>query len=138
MMYRCNNITYRDYDYYGGRGIKVCDRWNSIENFIEDMFPSFQEGLTLDRKNSNGNYEADNCRWETKTVQARNTRVVGKNNTSGFRGVGYYKATKKWKVTITINGKNVHLGYFNNALDGALAYDKYIINNNLEHTKNFS
>ena len=56
MMQRCNNQGIATYKYYGGRGIKVCDRWKDIHNFIEDVYPSFQEGKTLDRIDVNGNY----------------------------------------------------------------------------------
>ena len=51
MVHRCNNIKNVAYKYYGGRGIKVCNRWLDVRNFIEDMYPSYQEGLTLDRIN---------------------------------------------------------------------------------------
>lgn len=71
---RCNNPNNKAYRNYGGRGIKVCDRWlNSFENFLADMGERPQ-GTTLDRINSNGNYEPDNCRWVTRMEQNNNTR----------------------------------------------------------------
>ena len=64
-----------DYHNYGGRGITVCTRWDSWENFLEDMgLPTMNQ--TLDRKDSNGNYEKDNCRWTDITTQGRNRRGV--------------------------------------------------------------
>ena len=71
---RCNNPTDRDYHNYGGRGIKVCERWMKFENFLADMGEP-ESGLTLDRyPDNNGNYEPSNCRWATQEEQKRNTR----------------------------------------------------------------
>jgi len=70
---RCNNPNTSNYDHYGGRGVLVCDRWTNFENFYQDMGPR-PEGTTIDRENSNGNYEPGNCRWATSTEQARNKR----------------------------------------------------------------
>jgi len=61
MIHRCINQKNISYKNYGGRGITVCDRWKNFNNFIEDMFPTFQEGLTLDRKNNDLGYSVDNC-----------------------------------------------------------------------------
>lgn len=138
MIHRCHNPNNPQYKYYGGRGIKVCDRWKDIHNFIEDVYPSFQEGKTLDRIDVNGNYETSNCRWTTMTVQGRNTRILYAHNTSGYRGVSLDKRTKKWRAYVKINGKNIHIGYGSSALECAKLYDQYVINNNLEHTRNFN
>ena len=138
MMRRCHNKNTKTFKNYGGRGIIVCERWHSVENFIDDMFPSFEEGLSLDRIDLNGNYEPDNCRWTTREIQARNTRKIQKNNTSGFRGVSWRKDIDKYRAYITINNKTIHLGYFYSPEQGALVYDTYVRENNLEHTKNFS
>lgn len=138
MIKRCNNIENTNYKSYGARGITVCDRWLDINNFIEDMYPTFEDGLTLDRIDVNGNYEKDNCRWATIVTQNRNTQRINKINTSGYRGVSWHKKNKKWRTQIIVNNKNIHIGCYVNAIDGALAYDQYVIDNNLEHTKNFS
>lgn len=138
MIRRCTYAKDINYNHYGERGIKVCERWLDINNFIEDMYSSFKDGLTLDRINPYGNYELDNCRWANKTVQARNTKKLGKNNTSGFRGVSWNKDKKKWDSRITVNYKNIYVGRFNTAIEAAKAYDNYVIANNLEHTKNFN
>lgn len=135
MINRCYSDKNNTYINYGGRGITVCDRWHNIANFIEDMYPSFKDGLTIDRINVNGNYELDNCRWATITLQSRNKRVIQSNNTSGYRGV--YKVNKKYKTSICVDNIVIRLGYFNTALEAAKARESYIINNNLEHARNF-
>ena len=130
---RCNNIKNPRYRDYGGRGIKVCPRWLDIVNFIEDMMPTYVEGLTLDRININGNYEPSNCRWASATTQQRNTKHLQVNNTSGYRGVVYSKAAKKWSSIIKINYKSIYLGLFDTAVEAAKAYEMYVRLNNLEH-----
>lgn len=75
MMQRCYNENCDKFKFYGGRGITVCDRWRGdegYENFVEDMAPRPDGKHTLDRRNTNGNYEKDNCRWVLRTVQVRN------------------------------------------------------------------
>lgn len=135
MMARCYNKKNNHFEDYGGRGIKVCEKWKDISNFIEDMYPTYKEGLTLDRKNPNGNYEPSNCRWANQTTQNRNTRILQKNNTSGFRGVSYLK-NNKYRAYIVVDYKQIHLGLFNDKIDAAKAYDEYVIKNNLEHQIN--
>lgn len=73
MRARCTNPKKSDYQYYGGRGITVCDRWQSFENFLADMGEK-PPGTSLDRIDNSGNYEPSNCRWATRAEQMRNTR----------------------------------------------------------------
>ncbi|WP_155418730.1 hypothetical protein [Pseudomonas fluorescens] len=73
MRARCENPNDIEYANYGGRGIQVCDRWADFLSFIEDMGDR-PAGMTLDRRDVNGNYEKDNCRWATGSEQCRNKR----------------------------------------------------------------
>ena len=79
MLARCEKPYATGYVNYGARGIKVCAEWHTFENFYNDMYPSYQEGLTLDRIDVNGNYCFANCRWadtETQNYNKTNTAYI--------------------------------------------------------------
>lgn len=78
MISRCTRKTHQSYPYYGGRGISICKKWDSFENFIKDMGKKPTQQHTIDRIDNDKNYTPNNCRWATKKQQAKNKRK--KNN----------------------------------------------------------
>ena len=89
MIQRCTNPKRREYKYYGARGITVCERWRSFENFLADMGER-PEGLTLDRINNDGNYEPGNCRWvDWETQQSNRRRAAYYDRPSRTPGCGH-------------------------------------------------
>lgn len=143
MKARCSYEKDKDFPNYGGRGIKVCDRWiNSFENFIEDMGKKPSKGLTLDRKDTNEGYFKENCRWANTFVQSENKRPRG--GTSKYRGVTKESRRNKWTTKITIplhlrtgKRKTVCVGNFYTELEAAKAYDRKIVELGLPKMTNF-
>lgn len=134
MRRRCNCPKVQSYKHYGGRGIKVCEEWQDDFLVFQKWAISngYQEGLTLDRIDNNGNYEPSNCRWATMKVQANNQRTTLKIEYKGltktlhewadFLGLKpntlYYRIFKlKWSVERAFNEK-VSFDKFNRALKG--------------------
>jgi len=79
MIARCSNKNLKVYKYYGGRGITVCKRWHSYDNFVEDMGLKPLK-LQIDRIDNDGNYEPSNCRWVTARENSLNRRIPQKRS----------------------------------------------------------
>lgn len=100
MRQRCNNPKSPDYPRYGGRGIRVCERWqNDFAAFLADMGER-PDGLTLDRKDVDGDYEPSNCHWATRSRQQRNRTV-----TELLTHDGQTMCLKDWSEKVGISAK---------------------------------
>jgi len=136
MKSRCKGSTPRNKEYYLDRGITVCEEW--LNNFIAfkewALSNGYSETLSIDRENNDIGYSPTNCRWVTQSTQTENTRILKSSNTSGYRGVS--KNGTKWRARIQLNGKEKSLGNYSTKLEAAIAYDTFILTNNLENTPN--
>ena len=104
MKKRCLNGNSRMYRYYGGRGIRVCERWQSppysgFANFLEDMGPRPDPSFTLDRINNDGDYEPSNCRWATRETQYEN-----RSTTLWFKANGLRLTATQWAKKLGLAG----------------------------------
>jgi hypothetical protein len=103
MRQRCLDPNFRFYFRYGGRGIKICARWDSFQAFLDDMGPKPSPEHELDRfPDNNGDYCPENCRWATKKEQARNRRT---NHLLTFQGITLTIA--EWGEKTGIGRKNI-------------------------------
>lgn len=120
---RCYDVDFKGYSYYGGKGIKVCDRWLNLDNFMEDNLPRYKEGLTLDRIDTFGNYCLENTRWITLGEQSINTgpKHWGKVK---YKGVCWSDAKDSYRANLYYNSRQTHLGFFSCPIEAALRYDE--------------
>lgn len=95
LLARCRNASQKN---YGGRGISVCERWESFENFLADMGRRPSPKHSIDRVDNDGNYEPGNCRWAVKKQQDRNRRT---NRPVEFRGET--KCLTEWAEMFGLN-----------------------------------
>jgi hypothetical protein len=99
---RCNNPNSQAYQYYGGRGIKICERWNNILNFLEDMGHP-ETDMSIDRIDPNGHYCPENCRWATRSQQQSNRR-----NNHFIEYNGKKQTAREWAKELGIPQQTVY------------------------------
>ena len=111
MKQRCNNPKNKNYEKYGGRGIKICTEWlNDPKKFFDWAIKNgYKEGLSIDRIDVNGNYEPDNCRWAGNETQCLNQRLR-KDNKTGYKGIYYSEGV--YRVQIRRNKKRYYFGSY--------------------------
>jgi len=103
MKQRCYDKNHNRFYRYGGRGIKVCDRWlHSFENFLSDMGAKPTSKHTLERKNINGNYEPENCEWATQKEQQNN-----RSNNAYFTANGKTQSIEQWSAETGIKYRTI-------------------------------
>ena len=119
MLRRCNDPNDFGYYNYGGRGIKVCDKWKDVGNFLLDMYPTYKEGLELDRINVNGDYEPDNCRWITRKQNMNNTR---RSRYIEYNGI--IKTVSEWSDELNIPYKRLLARLNNWSVEKSFTYKK--------------
>jgi hypothetical protein len=138
MKTRCNPNNKAKFPYHAGKGIKVCDSWApSFETFkIWALSNGYSDSLSIDRIDGNKDYSPDNCRWVGGNVQSANSKLLHSTNKSGYRGVSWNKEYQKWEVSIGVNKVTTKVGYYDDPLTAAKAYDTFVLANNLPHTIN--
>jgi hypothetical protein len=104
MRNRCNWSGCKQFKDYGGRGIKVCERWSSYQNFLVDMGRKPPK-TTLERIDNDGNYEPGNCRWATRKEQSANRRTDARTRIIKWNGES--KSLRGWMIATGLTRKSI-------------------------------
>ena len=135
MKNRCSNPKCKVYKYYGMRGISVCDKWS--ESFLEFYFWSISHGyernLSIDRVNTNGNYEPDNCRWSNRSIQGANKRPTGDCE---YIGVHRHSCKNRFVTSLKFNKELIFIYESRSKNDCAKKRNDFIVSNHLQHPLN--
>jgi hypothetical protein len=118
---RIDNVMDKSYHRYGGRGITICDEWRNRYVFFEwAILKGWKRGLQIDRRDNDGNYCPENCRFVTPQQNTLNRKM---------RPLwGIQKDKKKWRVYIQRNGNRIQIGNFDTIEQAVIARDWYVLN----------
>lgn len=135
MKSRCFNPNCCNYQYYGARGITVCDDWKyDFQAFKKWAVNSgYDDCLTIDRIDNDGDYCPTNCRWESQSVQNMSKRY---KNTSGYTGISKHTNSKYWYGRVRVNGKQYCTGFSDDIHKAAIMRNEYILSHGLKNKLN--
>jgi hypothetical protein len=122
---RCYNENLKGYKYYGGKGVTVSREWLTVENFIKDNTDHYKSNLTIDRIDTEGNYEKENVRWITLGEQSANTSPKHWGKVK-YKGVCWCNKREVYRVNCYYKKKYHHVGHFDCPKLAALAYDSFV------------
>ena len=144
---RCYCVGDSGYKNYGGRGITVCNEWQGRSSFPVfhkwAMSNGYQVGLEIDRRDNDGPYNPENCRFVTRTLNRHNQRLISRANTSGYCGAhrnkGRLDQTHAWFALCnsSLAPKKLHKSGFKTAIEAARYRDSFCIVNNIPLPLNF-
>lgn len=104
---------------YRDKGITVCERWLNFKNFYEDMFPSYTEGLTIDRIENDKGYYKENCRWATPIEQSNN-----RTNNTRIQYNGKILTLREWSIELDRNFNTLRWNYYHRVTKGLMTLDR--------------
>lgn len=137
MKSRCLNKNCNNYKYYGERGIKICDEWLGEFGYLRfkqwAMKNGYHRTLQIDRIDNDGNYEPNNCRWVTRSIQSMTSRHHG---SSGYVGISKTSDGSGWYGRVKADKKVFYTGYSRNLLEAIQMRNNFIIQNGLPNRLN--